>query len=76
MHICTYDWELDIGRTDFGTKFFNVLNPFVVILQTVGGDTDDFDVTLLEVFSTASDFTQFRGADRCEIARMGEKDNL
>lgn len=67
---------MNIGRRDFGTKLFNILDPFMVILQTVGGDPDDFDVALLEVISTASDFTQFSGADRCEIARMREKNSL
>jgi len=69
------DRELDVGRADLGTEFVDVLDPFVVILKTVGRDTDDLHVALGKVVGTAGNFSEFSGADWREITRVGEQDS-
>ena len=45
----TDDGEGDISRAELATPFFNILHPLVVLLEAVGGDTDDLDVALSKV---------------------------
>ena len=45
----TDDGEGDISRAELATPFFNILHPLVVLLEAVGGDTDDLDATSRKV---------------------------
>ena len=71
-----YNRELDIGGAVLGTELVDVLDPLVVIVETVGRNTDDLDVTLCKVGSTASDLAELSSANRGEISGMREEDGL
>jgi hypothetical protein len=44
-----HDWELYVSRACLGSIFIDVLDPFVMTLQSIRGNADDFDVSLCEV---------------------------
>jgi hypothetical protein len=48
----------------------------VVRLETVCGETNDFDITPLKIGGTARDFSKFGRADRSKVIGMGEKNGL
>ena len=72
----THDGVLDIGRSNLGTERVNVLDPFMVLLEAISGDTNDLDVSLLEVFSTSGDLTELSSADGGKVSRVREEDRL
>ena len=72
----THDGELDIGRGNFAAEGVDVLNPLMVLLEAISGDTNDLDVSLLEVLSTSSDLTEFGSADGGKVARVREQNCL
>lgn len=45
----TDDGEGDISRAELATPFFNILHPLVVLLEAIGRDTDDLDITSSKV---------------------------
>ena len=71
-----YDRELNICRSYFGAKGTYVLDPFLVFLETIGGDANNLHIALLEIGSATSDLSKFSGADWCKISWMREKDGL
>ena len=44
-----YDGEVNSGGSELSTPFLDVLGPLVVVLETVGGDSDDLYIALREV---------------------------
>lgn len=64
---------MHVGRGKLGAVFVDVLYPFVMVGQVVGGDTNDFDVALRKVWAATSDFAELGGANRGEVARMREE---
>jgi hypothetical protein len=62
-----YNRELHVGRPDLPAKIVDVLDPFFVIVEVIGGNADDFHVALSEIFRTAGDLPQLGGADGGEI---------
>jgi hypothetical protein len=71
-----YDRELNVCRPYFGAVGVYVLNPSIVLFETVGGDTNNLHIALLEIRSATSDLSKFGGADRSKISWMREKDGL
>ncbi len=71
-----YNGELDIGRSKLGAIFVDILDPCMVVLETIGRDTDHLHITGCKIRSAASDFTKLSGADGREIARVREQDGL
>ena len=71
-----YDRELNVCGPYFGAVGVYVLNPFIVLFETIGGDTYHLHIALLEIRSATSDLSKFGGADRSKISRMREKDGL
>ena len=72
----THDGELDIGRGNFAAEGVDVLDPLMVLLEAISGDTNDLDVSLLEVFSTSSDLAELSSADGGKVSRVREEDRL
>jgi len=72
----TYNGELDICWCYFGSKGVDVFNPLVVLVQAVGRDSNDLDVPLSKISSTAGHLAEFSGANRGKISRMREKNGL
>ena len=58
----------------FVSKVIDVLDPFLVRIETIGGKTDDFDATLFEFGVLASNFAEFCRADLGEMRRSREND--
>lgn len=48
---------------DFVSKIIDILNPFLMGIEFIGGETDHLDTTLLEFGVLAGDFTKFCRAD-------------
>lgn len=71
-----YNREFDIGGAELGSKVADIFDPLVVIVETVGRNTDHLDVAFCKVFLTASDLAELGGADRGEISGMREEDGL
>lgn len=71
----THDRELDIGGPSLGSKLIDVHDPFVVVLEAVGGDSDDFDVARGKVFGSACNLAELGRADGREVARVREQDS-
>ena len=67
---------MDVGGTVLGTIFVDVLDPLVVIVETVGRDADHLDVAPCKVARTARDLAELGGADGGEISGVGEEDGL
>ena len=67
----TNDWEFQVRTADF----INVLDPFAVTVDGVGGQTDQLDAALGEFGLELGERTQFGGADWGEILRVGEENN-
>jgi hypothetical protein len=63
----THDRELDVSRANLGSIVVDILDPVVVALQPVSRNTDDFDVSLCEVFCAPSDFPELGRAHRSEV---------
>jgi hypothetical protein len=77
MRYCrTHNRELHIGRAYLGSILVDILDPFVVALQSIRGNADDFDVSLCEVFCAPSDFSELGRAHRGEVTGVGEQDGL
>lgn len=76
MKLTTYDGELDICGSNFCSKFVNVFNPSLVIVNVIGRDANHLNITFGKVTCATSDFTEFGGADRGEISWMREEDGL
>lgn len=47
-----------------------------MILEIVGRNTDDFDVTLCKVFCVTSNLAELGGADRRKVSGMREENGL
>lgn len=47
-----------------------------MVLEPVGGDTNDFDVAFGKVGCAPGNLAELGGADGSEVSRMGEKDGL
>jgi hypothetical protein len=76
-HACsTYDGELDVCVTEFGSILIDILYPGVVVLKTVGRNANELDATFFEVGGTTSDLTQLSGTNRSEVSRMREENCL
>jgi hypothetical protein len=48
---------LNVSRADLATIFVDIFDPGIMFLKTVSRDTNDLDISLLEVWSSASYFT-------------------
>ncbi len=63
----TYDGEFNIRLiiwvAHFVSKVVDVLDPFLVRIETIGGKTNHFDATLFEFGVLASNFAEFCRAD-------------
>ena len=71
-----YNRELNVCRPYFGAVGVYVRNPFMVLFETICGDTNNLHIALLEICSTTSDLSKFGGADRSKISWMRKKDDL
>jgi hypothetical protein len=47
-----------------------------MVLESVGGDTNDLHVAFGKVRRAAGNLTELGGADGSEVSRVGEKDGL
>lgn len=68
VDICaTYDGELDVGGViwvaDGVAKLVDVLDPLLVAVEGVGGETDDFYTARSKVLLLTSDFAKLGRAD-------------
>lgn len=72
MNQRTYDRELEVSLS----PFVDIKDPFVVRLETVCGETNDFDITPLKISGTARDFSKFGRADGSKVIGMREKNGL
>jgi len=68
------DIRLIIRMAHFVSKIINILDPFLVRIEFISGETDHFDTTLLEFRVLAGNFTKFCRADGGEIGGMREQD--
>jgi hypothetical protein len=68
--------ELDISGAVLGAVLVDIHNPFVVILEIIGRNTDDLDIALCKVVCATSDLAELGGADRGEVSGMREEDGL
>lgn len=68
----TYDGVLDVSLS----PLVDVLDPLVMRLETVGGQSYDLDVTLHEIRLASRNFGKFGGADRSEVIGVREEDGL
>jgi len=66
--------ELDVGGGDFAAVLVDVLDPFRVVVEVVGGDADDLDVALCKVGCATCDFAELGRADGCKVSRVREED--
>jgi len=69
-----YNRELDISGAVLGAVLVDIHNPFVVILEIIGRNTDDLDIALCKVVCATSDLAELGGADRGEVSGMREED--
>ena len=44
-----YDGELDVGRAELVPPVVDILDPFLVVVEAVGGDANELHTALLEV---------------------------
>lgn len=62
----THDWERDFGlviRVAHGVAVgLDVLDPLLVAVEGVGGETDDLDATSVKVLLPAGDLTELGSA--------------
>jgi hypothetical protein len=72
----THDRELHVGRADLGSILVDILDPFVVLCQSVRRNTNEFDVSLSEVFRAPGDFTELGRAHWGEVSRVREQNGL
>ncbi len=72
----THDGEFNAGRCKLAPVVVDILNPFAVLFEPVGGETDHFHIAFFEVVGTACDLTELGGADGREVARVREEDCL
>ena len=59
MRSKTYDGKIYAGGAELRPILVDVLNPLVVVIQSIGGDPDDFDVTFSEVGSSTTQTNEF-----------------
>lgn len=71
-----YNRELDIGRAVLGAVLVDIHDPFVVILEIVGRNTDDLDIALCKVVCATGDLAELSGADRGEVSGVRKEDGL
>jgi len=72
----TYDGELYICGSNFGTVGVDVFHPLLVLIKTISRDANDFDVAFGEIRGTACDFTKLSCANRGEISWVREENGL
>ena len=73
--IRSYDRELDLSlAARLGAILVDVFDPLFVLIETIGTDADDLDVSFLKVFSSPGDLTELCCADWREIVWMREQD--
>lgn len=68
--------ELDISRSKLCTEIVDVLDPFVVILQPIGRDTNNLHVSFGKVIGSSSDFPELRSAYGSKVTGVREEDCL
>jgi hypothetical protein len=57
-----------VGWADsLSTKLLDILDPSLVLVETVGGETNDFHTTISKVFGATSNFAKLSGANRGKI---------
>lgn len=74
--VCVYNREVDIGGAELGTIVANVLDPLVVVFETVGRDADHLDVALCKIVLATGDLAELGGADRCKVTGVREENGL
>jgi len=47
-----------------------------MLVKAIGRDSDDFDISLFEIFGTTGDLTEFGGANGGEVSRVREENDL
>lgn len=65
------DWELQVGAGNL----VDVLDPGIVLVNGVGGETDELDVALCELWLELCEGTKLGGTDWGEVVWVGEEDN-
>jgi hypothetical protein len=55
---------------DSRAVFINVLYPFLVVIEAIGGYTNNFDVAFRKIRGTTSDLSEFSGANGRKISGM------
>lgn len=65
------DGELEVDVVDL----VDVLDPLLVGLEAVGGETDDLDVALVKLGLETGNDTELGGADGGEVCGVGEEDD-
>ena len=66
---------MDVCRSNGSTNFVDILDPFVVALESVGRKTDDFGVASRKVGCATSDFSEFSSADGSKVSGMREENS-
>jgi len=69
--LVTNDWELELGLGDL----IDILNPSSVRVNSVGGETDQLNTTLGELWLELGESSELGGADWSVILWVREKDS-
>ena len=65
------DWELQVGIVDL----VDILDPLIVLVNGVGGEANQLDVALCELWLELCESTELGGADGGEVVWMGEEND-
>ena len=63
----TYDRVSDFGWGDPGAELLDILNPVLVLLETIGRESNELHATSCKVPRATSDFTKLGGANGGEV---------
>ena len=70
--VFSYNRELEVSFS----PLVDIQNPFFMRVKTVRGQANNLDVPLLKIRGMERDLCELRGADRCEVIWVGEKNGL
>lgn len=71
--VISYNGELNVCGGDLSAVLVDVFYPLLVLIKSIGGNTNNLDVALLKIGSTSGDFTKLSGTNRGEISGVREK---
>lgn len=72
----TYDGELNISRGDLATDFIDILDPAIMVLESIGRNPDHFDPAFGEIRGATSYFSKLGSTDGSKVSRVREQNSL